>query len=204
MPCGLLSRAIGAKNARKIVSIASTRKSFFGAADFAIGASIAKRRAPPVCAILFSRGFREFSPAPMPKRAKNNTEEAVTAPVRSEAAAPKWAVGSDEARSDHAEAEQPDNRRNFRSRRRARKVHARGLRAPAFAAGNGGAGRSRVPRKTSLDRRGRHRHGQNAGLSDPRDSQRAARGDFDGHKIAAGAALREGHSVSAKIFRARS
>src|SRR6267378_3652910 len=63
MPCGLFSRDIGAKNARKIVFIASTRKSVFAAAALAIGGSIAKRRAPPVCGILTVRGFRDFSPA---------------------------------------------------------------------------------------------------------------------------------------------
>jgi hypothetical protein len=44
MPCGLFSRDIGAKNARKIVFIASTRKSVFAGAALAIGASIAKQR----------------------------------------------------------------------------------------------------------------------------------------------------------------
>ena len=101
-----------------------------------------------------------------------------------------------------ARFEEADDCRNFRSRRRARKVHARGLRAPAVAAGDGGTGGSRIPRKAPPDCRGRDRHGQNAGVSDPRDSQRAARGDFDGDEIAAGAAFREGHSVSAEIFRA--
>src|SRR6266851_8624869 len=42
MPCELFSRDIGAKNARKIVFIASTRKSVFGAAALAIRGSIAK------------------------------------------------------------------------------------------------------------------------------------------------------------------
>src|SRR5260370_39106475 len=63
MPCGLFSRDIGAKNARKIVFIASTRKSVFAGAALAIGGSIAKRHAPLVCAILSVRGFRDFSPA---------------------------------------------------------------------------------------------------------------------------------------------
>src|SRR5713226_1576237 len=48
MPCGLFSRDIGAKKARKIVFIASTRKSVFAAAALAIGGSIAKRHAQPV------------------------------------------------------------------------------------------------------------------------------------------------------------
>src|SRR5882762_5686477 len=64
IPCGLFSRDIGAKNARNIVFIASTRKSVFAAAALAIGGSIAKRRAPPVCGILSVRGFRDLSPAP--------------------------------------------------------------------------------------------------------------------------------------------
>src|ERR1019366_8361463 len=84
IPCGLLSRPIGAKKARKMNPIASTRKSLFAAAAFAIGASIAKRRAPPVCAILSVRAFREFSPAPMPKRAKDNTEEVIVAAAQPE------------------------------------------------------------------------------------------------------------------------
>src|SRR6202035_2780753 len=64
MPCGLFSRDIGAKNARKIVFIASIRKSVFAGAALAIGGSIAKRHATLVCAILSVRGFRDFSPAP--------------------------------------------------------------------------------------------------------------------------------------------
>src|ERR1700730_775565 len=75
MPCGLFSRDIGAKNARKIVFIASTRKSDFAGADLAIGGSIAQRHAQPVCAILSVRGFRDFRPYLMPKRAKTETQQ---------------------------------------------------------------------------------------------------------------------------------
>ena len=53
----LSSLPMGAKYARKMKPMASTRKSFLGVAAFAIAASIAKRHGPPGCAILFPRGF---------------------------------------------------------------------------------------------------------------------------------------------------
>src|SRR5580704_7937616 len=58
--------------------MASTRKIFFGAAAaLAIAASIAKRRAPPGCAILSVRGISRIiarTRLPMPKRSKENAQ----------------------------------------------------------------------------------------------------------------------------------
>src|SRR5882762_5031299 len=81
-------------------------------------------------------------------------------------------------------------------------MHARWLRAPTVAASDGRDGGGRVPREAPRHRRGRDRHWQDAGLSDPRDPQRAPRGDLDGDKILAGAVIREGRAVSAETFRA--
>src|SRR6185437_6180653 len=50
--------------------------------------------------------------------------------------------------------------------------------------------------------RGGHRHGKDAGVPDPGASQRQARGDLDGHEIAAGAAFPEGCALPAEAFRA--
>src|SRR6202790_2917966 len=93
--------------------MASTRKSVFCAAALAIRASIAKRHASPVCAILWVRGFLDCSQLLMPKRNKIDTEEVVdtTAPDGFQAE-------PDEAEGEHSgrlqpEVEQPTIREIF-------------------------------------------------------------------------------------------
>src|SRR6266550_1124216 len=137
MPCGLFSLDIGAKNARKIVFIASTRKSVFAAAALAIGGSIAKGRAPPVCGILSVRGFRDFSPTPHAQTCRERNEGNGRRTGFWRASRPREgrslqrkirartiAGPIDEARFCADRIEGTHNRRDFRSRRSARKVHA--------------------------------------------------------------------------------
>src|SRR5579871_4895626 len=81
-------------------------------------------------------------------------------------------------------------------------MHAGGLRASPLAARNGGTRGGCLSGKASPDRRGRHRHGQDAGVSDPGNPQRQARGHLHRNKVASRTAFREGHSVSTEIFRA--
>src|SRR6266404_8414707 len=57
MPCGLFKRDMGAKNARKIVFIASTRKSLFGTEAFAI-LSIKYSKWPRAAAVCYFIGSR--------------------------------------------------------------------------------------------------------------------------------------------------
>src|SRR2546423_14797998 len=64
IPCGLFSLDIGAKNARKIVFIASTRKSVFAAAALAIGGRILNWGAPALTGIFSVCGFYRCFPAP--------------------------------------------------------------------------------------------------------------------------------------------
>src|SRR6202790_496474 len=93
--------------------MASTRKSVFCAAALAIRASIAKRHASPVCAILWVRGFLDCSQLLMPKRNKIDTEEVV------DTRAPDgFQAEPDEAEGEHSgrlqpEVEQPTIREIF-------------------------------------------------------------------------------------------
>src|SRR5262249_36594511 len=79
-------------------------------------------------------------------------------------------------------------------------MHDGGLRAPAGATRNGGDGARSGSIAPSCDRRSGNGNGEDAGVSAPGDFERTTRGDLDGHKIAAGAAVSEGRAVFAEIF----
>ena len=68
------------------------------------------------------------------------------------------------------------------------------------AIGDGGAGARRVRKTSPRDFGSRHGNREDAGVFAAGDLQRAARGDFDGHEIAARAALPEGYSVFAEAL----
>ena len=73
------------------------------------------------------------------------------------------------------------------------------VRNASGAAPDGRCGRRRLCRRRHPPRRGRDRHGQDAGLPGPRHSQPATRPDFHGHEKSAGTDLFQGPTRSARI-----
>src|ERR1700675_3598074 len=109
----------------------------------------------------------------------------------------------EESGSDGDKTGRDNGRGNFRAGRDAGEA-ASGVRVPGVAARDGEDHRRSIPKAPARHHRSGDRYGQNAGVPDSSNSQRAARGGVHGDEVAAGAIVPEGRAFPAEAFRAPS